>query len=408
MNRTTLTIAPLLASILIACEDPTEVVVVVDTSLAVPCVIDEVEIVVNDDRTEEARQADLRQGPVSLTVLREGAGQEFSVSVRGLKDGEPVATATATAEFVDETSLILHIVLGKECMDLDSPCDATRGLRRFPLPTALNREFCDDRYHIFQDPLGQFTNACTIPTDQGSEKLEFTQLSEQVVDPGQVKTIQSPSLRRELFSGNFNFRYYGEPLTEIWVGNDGFIAFGSEPQDIAHNLVGSNDISIVEGGVPSNAVFPFFDALGLVQESEVCVALVDNSAGEREFWVTWSKLVFEAFDAHDNLTFSVGLIENTYNIIFAYDKFRTNINLAPRVRGDKAIIGLSSNKLESSASETCTPSDCNLYGQCTDGQPCYYTQYSAAEAQGDWPLDPLEDESVQSQPINLIAEPVRD
>ena len=109
---------------LAACGGPTEIVVTVDTVFGVPCTIDALalEVASSGGTTTEEIALGAADLPGSITPIPEGDPGEVTVSVTGLREGAPLATAREAVSFGDHQSLELRFVLDRSCVP--GPCPA--------------------------------------------------------------------------------------------------------------------------------------------------------------------------------------------------------------------------------------------------------------------------------------------
>lgn len=381
MNRTCPIVIGVWALLGIACEDPSEVVIFIDTSLPVPCIVDSVKVTIDDGASTIERRAALSDGLVSLTVVREGSGSAFSVAVEGLKDEQVVATANAEANFEDETRLALPIVLSSNCQD--TPCNATDRLtREFQVPIAEARSSCNgisDSYQVSTTSFVQSVNACETASTNSESLSPFE-------ENGEEKSLDNESLSDMILSEDFQFRFYGQQVQNLWIADDGFISFGAEPTGKLNR--DSSADSIIRGGAPRFGVLAFYDDLQLrALTSDVCVSLLGQT-GQRKLWITWNDVCFAPACAdEDHLTFSIALEEGTNRIIISFDIMESGNNPG-RARGNRAIVGISGPDL-GSEQEACPTESCSSEGICAlDDAPCGYTQFLARvpQAEDAWPI----------------------
>ncbi|MEM6958666.1 MAG: hypothetical protein AAF645_23490, partial [Myxococcota bacterium] len=187
----------------------------------------------------------------------------------------------------------------------------------------------------------------------------------------------------ELQNGNFNFDYFGRNVNSIWVGENGYIAFGTEaPMSTAPIAPGA-----VDGpGVPRPGVLAFWDRLQ-TRNNGVCVTLTNDSRQRLIF--TWDQACFAPdCSAGDSLTFSIVLeesdvdgdgMERGNNIFVLYDPMGMQSVNPPAARGSGATAGITR------PDRRCTQDECDDDGLCTAGdfagQPCGDIQIFSREAQ---------------------------
>lgn len=358
----------------VGCAEPTEVVVFVDTSLGVPCQIDQIEVRITGAGETVTRTADPTVGPQSVTVLQNGGGSSFDVEVLGLKAGRTIASARAAAFFLEETRQTLSVVLDETCRG--SPCAVGDRLGSFSVPQSAPRPSCvgiSDRYSVRRASFISVTDACVVGVTEQESLGDFDLVN------GEEKVLSSPQLTTALES--FDFRFYGEPIQTLRVADDGYLSFGGEPPRALASRVTIGDLTVP--GAPIFSVVPFWEDLQVRAPGEVCVALL-GPLGEATLWVTWKNVCFgQACAGTDDLTFSVGLEESTNDVIVGFLDMSSPTN-PPRARGSMAAVGIRGPGAETA----CAAAECSDQGLCTDGvTPCGFTQFFAQSPRdpADWP-----------------------
>lgn len=350
------------------CGEPTEVVIFVDTTLGVPCQIDQIEITVKGAGGEtETRLADPAEGPQSLTVLRDGSGAAFDLTVRGLKRGVEVARSEGRQTFLDESRQSISVVLSEACTM--ATCNVAGGASTFTVPVASTRLDCtgvSDHYSVRTATFISAVNAC----DVGVNLQSFDSFGS-----GAELTLTDSTLLTALES--FDFRFYGRKMEQLWVADDGYVSFGASAPGALANTVALGDLA--SAGAPDLSVVAFWDSMYVEPGvGEVCVALV-GSPGEATLWITWSRLRFQQ-GAADDLTFSVGLEESTNDVIVSFITMNA-ATLQSKANGGEAAVGI-----RGAIEPACPTTECSSSGLCTDGTPCGYTQYFANQVQSsNWP-----------------------
>lgn len=367
--------AALMLSPLLACADPTEVVVYVDTQLGVPCQVDKLLVTVTGDGAPVVREADPRTALQSVTVLSDGGGAGFAVRVDALKAGQVVASGTAEVVFVDGARRVLPIVLGESCRA--APCDFTGSVADFAQPTPAARTSCEgiaSRYRVSASGLVSGEDACTFPAVTAPTDV-LGNIKDQEVAVDEAGLVQA-------LGEGFDFRFYGERIQKVWVSGDGYVSFGATaPRSLTTQVLNT---AITASGAPRSGVAAFWDSLDFKAQGKVCVGL--QSAGDVDtLWITWKDACFRASGAcnpSDDLTFSVGLEEKSNRVIVSFAEMRADD--PDRARGLQAVLGLLS-----PGGKRCELDQCDAReGLCSDGvTPCGYTQVFAREAQpaASWP-----------------------
>ena len=331
--------------------------------------IDNIRITIDDGSQQEVRNADPTDGPVSLTVLRDGDGTSFTVRVQGFLNNTVVATARAEVSFTDETSLSLPIVLNETCQQQE--CVFSNQLRTFEVPVASQRVSCDgisDRYEVQVTAFETTVDACTAGV-QERDSLDFDVDNDGTILDVERETNFTSDTLLQAIENEFDFRFYGEQINTIWISEDGYLSFG---QERAQSLASQVAITDLDGpGAPNFAIIPFWEDLQLPPTGEVCAALIGAGDNQR-LWITWKNACFgPSCDGGDRLTFSVGLEEITNKIIIDFEEM-VSANNQDRAEGNGASVGILG-----LGGPNCSLDQCSAQGTCTDGSPCGYTQFLA-------------------------------
>lgn len=367
--------APAALVLLVACADPTEVVVFADTELGVPCQVDRLRITVTGDGAPVVRETDAREPLPSVTVLSDGGGAAFQVQVEALKAGAVVASATANGVFVEGTRRVLPMVVGRDCRS--APCDLTAAAADFAQPTPPARASCEgvsSRYRVSASTLVSGEDACVFPAVTAPTDV-LGRITDQEVAVDEEGLVQH-------IADRFDFRFYGERIQKVWVSGDGYVTFGAAaPQALTTQV---SNLDIATSGAPRFGVSAFWDRLDFKATGKVCVGV--QTAGDIDtLWVTWKNACFSATpacNAADDLTFSVGLEEKTNRVIVHFENMQASDDA--QARGARAVLGILA-----PGGKRCDIGQCDLReGLCSDGvTPCGYTQVFAREAQpaASWP-----------------------
>jgi hypothetical protein len=349
----------------------TEIVVTIDTTFGVPCTIDALHIEAVGEREPVTRDLAVGDGddegklPGSITLYPLGDPREVTVTVTAMRAGEPFATATDTATFDHERSLELRFVLDRSCVP--GPCPAV-GLGRFVgLPAPEPRRGCGDESYARKNALFVMRDACSMREALTGSVLPSTDEHEQ----------PSPLLP----AMPFPFWFYGAPVTQIWVGDNGYIGLGDTAPDAINASVGMPRPLGDRGTFPGKGVLPFWDDLR-TSAAGVCFA-VSGAFPDRILWITWKDACFASTLssvcglADGTLTFGVALEETTDRIFIGY---RTMVAKdADRAKANRATIGITD-----AVPRGCTADLCSSEGTCQDGRPCGFNQFSAGTI-----VDPL-------------------
>lgn len=249
--------------------------------------------------------------------------------------------------------------LGSEFTCRDSVCVEAEASSSCPPVTA----------YAWSESIAAVRNACDLPV----------QVSGRVLQDGVNEVEVASPLAQPI---PFDWCFYGEEATQLWIGDNGYVAFGDQPPGAIQAQVGAAH-SLGQPGVPAPGVAAFWDAL-LPSAEGVCAA-VEGDPGAQTLWITWSGACFEDgtarcdADSGSSLTFSVGLEEATGTILIGYPSMTGTGPLDDRAKGQSATIGITDD-----VPAACPASECSADGICGNGEPCGYTEVSAQRI-----LDPL-------------------
>lgn len=351
---------------LVACRPgETEIVVTVDTTFGVPCTIDSLVFEV-EGRAEEipVTDADL---PGSLTLTTDSAHAAL-VTVTGMREGEPFAAAQEMATFDEGNTLELRFLLDRSCVP--GPCPAIGIGGYVDLPEPVARRGCGQEGYLRADSLFVMRDACDMDEAISGNALAGA-------DELEVPSPLAPAMP-------FPFRFYGEPVDSLWVGDNGYLGFSV---DAPHALVGdvgsSRSLGDPTGSFPVPGVLPFWDDLRTGPKG-VCFA-TSGKTPDRILWITWKEACFKqgltacGGPLQGTLTFSVALEETTDRIFIGYQTMIATGGNADRAKGLTATIGIT-NK----GPKACDAAACSAGGTCPSGEPCGFTELSARKI-----VDPL-------------------
>lgn len=344
----------------------TEIVVTVDTTFGVPCTIDALHIEAIGDGDPVTRDVSLGDGPSdptlpgSIALLPGGDPHEVAVTVIGMRDGAAFATAKGTASFERDSSLELRFVLDDSCVP--GPCEAVGvgGFRGLPEPKP--RRGCGEQGYSWKNASFVMRDACTMPDASHRTVLRD-------VDEAEAASPLSPAMP-------FPFRFYGEPVTQVWVGTNGYIGFGDTmPNALNRNIGASRPLG--DPGFPGQGVLAFWDDLR-TGPAGVCFA-VSGTFPDRILWITWEEACFASpagtpcrmAPQLGTLTFGIALEETTDRIYIGYLTM-VSTGSPDRAKAQTATIGVTD-----AVARGCKTPMCSMDGVCQDGAPCGYTEFPA-------------------------------
>ncbi len=363
---------------LVGCADRNTLTLAIDTDVAIPCEIDSIRVraVGSEESVIERKLPDTRL-PLQITLEDDTANGAFELIVSGYKGSTEVLRASGDLQFATGEGLGTTIVLQSTCTP-DAPC-AVPPLDRFALPAPAVRSTCGENVRRYAPAAASetFRDVCTVPGPNTGKVL---------VDGarGAVKLPLSP----EALEG-FSFEFYGRPVRQVWVHEDGYLSFAPDNPDPNRDLDdGAFDRDLRGIGVPPpvQSIFPFWDDLTLGPDG-VCFALEGNP-GTQKLRVTWKGTCQTlACSAQNNLNFTVVLDERTNRVSLTYgDMIGSN---AERAQGASATSGMVN------IANGCPVAECNYQtGLCADGvTACGYSQVFS-----DMPQQPRV-QNVQFDPI---------
>lgn len=379
-----------IACLLSACAtDLTQVVISVDVAVGVPCDIDNLSIrLENSGVVETLDAAAMASGlPATITVLTDGT-DVTDVVVSGEQGGVERYRATSRVTFREGETLLLPIVLTDDCLGDGCTVDgsslstfvdvpAARGTRECvactpsdpPVEVCNGRDddcngmtdegVCTDEVEHYEtvDVTGiePFVDACNIPGDTRGVILMGANETEAMAPEAVIAAL-----------AEFGFSYYGEPVENLWVGDNGYVSFGESAPNATEPVQPGN----LEGtGVPLGALIPFWERLE-TRDTGVCVTLSD--ATDR-LVITWKDACFSPCGSADHLTFSVVLEGGSDRVLFLYDEMRSGD--PARANGSSASGGMTSTTPVSA--RNCGTNMCGADGLCATGanmgMPCGFT-----------------------------------
>lgn len=356
-----LVVAGGLAGLAACSAQPTEIVVTIDTTFGVPCTIDALHVEATgggDTVTADVTVGDADL-PGSITLVPRGDPREVTVRVTGMRDGAVFASAMATADFAEDSSLELRFVLDRSCVP--GPCRAV-GVGGFAgLPARQPRRGCGERGYGWAPARFVMRDACDMRAASMGNVLGNADEREQM-------SPLSPGMP-------FPFRFYGAPVGQVWAGTNGYIAFGDTmPNGLTVNVGPSRSLGMP--GFPARGVLAFWDDLR-TGPAGVCFA-VSGEFPDRILWITWKEACFAAAGTPcgtpdlGTLTFGIALEETSDRIYVGYRTMTATASNADRARGLTTTIGVTD-----AVPRGCAANQCSTEGVCQDGTPCGYTEFSA-------------------------------
>lgn len=352
----------------------TEIVVTVDTTFGVPCTIDGLRIDAVGDGEPASREISMFDhtlpGTISLFPL--GSARHATVTVTAMRNGEVFATAMGDASLENESSLELRFLLDRTC--IPGPCPAI-GVGRFvDMPKPPPRRGCGEQGYAWRDAFFAMRDACTM-----REAIMGTLLANVDEDEQMIPVMPFP------------FWFYNALVTQVWVGDNGYIGLGNAKPDALIKKVGAPR-SLGEPGFPGRGALAFWDDLR-TNTAGVCYA-VSGSFPDRILWITWKDACFasdtgEACGATKlgTLTFGMALEETTNRVYIGYRTMVATMANADRAMGGDATIGVTNAAPRACKSDLCSPE-----GTCQDGTACGYTEFSPGRILPSFPtleFDPL-------------------
>lgn len=340
---------------LAACSDPPTIELQIDTTAGVPCDIDKIRV-----RAKGSQQSMFEKDikgvrlPLVVKLSDETDNGQFELEVVGVNGTQEVLKTSGMLQF-SSSNLTQRVVLEATCTT-EKPC----AIDQANPPTAVAvRSQCGDlvRNYNMMPSSEPFIDACTIPgTNSGN-----------VLNALGAKGAAKLGLSDEALAA-FNFRFYGQPVRQVWAHEDGYIAFTPDSPDANNDLdPGSFDRDLRGVGVPPPrlSAMIFWDGL-TIGPMGICYAL-DGSPGNQKLRVTWAGTCQTSMCISDNLNFSIVLDERTQVVSFTYGPM-TAANMT-RAQGATATVGIVNE------AKGCTVDKCNnLTGLCDNGTPCGYSQ----------------------------------
>jgi hypothetical protein len=352
----------------------TEIVVTIDTTFGVPCTIDGLRIDAVGDGETVTREISLFDHtlPNSIALYPLTTARHATVTVTAMRNGDVFATATERTDFENESSRELRFVLDRNCVP--GPCPAI-GVGRFvEAPPRMPRRGCGEDGYGWRDAFLAMRDACTM-----REAIMGTLLVNVDEDEQMIPVMPFP------------FWFYNELVTQVWVGDNGYIGLGNAKPEALIKKIGAPR-SLGEPGFPGRGALAFWDDLR-TSTAGVCYA-VSGAFPDRILWITWKDACF-ANDTGDacgparlgTLTFGMALEETTNRVYMGYRNMTATMANADRAKGSDATIGITNAAPRACKSDLCSPE-----GTCQDGGACGYTEFSPGKILPSFPtleFDPL-------------------
>jgi hypothetical protein len=280
------------------------------------------------------------------------------VTVIGLRRGEAFASAAGVVNLVDKLSIEQRFVLDRSCVPGPCPPIGVGGYDALPAP--VPRRGCGERGYRIAPTVLSIRDACNM-----QEAVMGTILPS--ADEQELPSSLMPALP-------FPFTFYGTPVSQLWAGTNGYLAFTTDaPRALTADI--GTPRSLSGPGFSAPAILPFWDDLRTSAKG-VCLAMT-GEAPDRMLWITWKEACFAAGApscggaAQGTLTFTVALEETSDTLYIGYP---TMNGPGDRPKGLTATIGVTNG-----GARGCPASECSMEGTCASGEPCGYTELSAQQ-----------------------------
>jgi len=353
-----------------ACTNPKQIVLSIDTTAGIPCDIDRIRVraVATSTATFEQQVTSTTRFPITVRLSDDTGDGAFDLEVSGLLGSTEVLRAAGALQFGSSgPDLAVNVVLEESCT-VATACSLPE-LVRFssPPPPVASRFQCGQNvtwYQVNDMTSDLFSDACNTPGMNAGK----------VLNDGSTGAAKLPLSADAL--NNFQFRFYGRPVRQVWVHEDGYVSFTMNNPDEKNDLdAGALDRNLTHTGVPppQQSAMIFWDTLTL-SPTGVCYSL-EGPAGSQKLRVTWRSTCDIMPCGNDNMNFTMVLDEKNDFISFTYgDMITANPS---KGQGLSATVGVV-NKADG-----CPVSECNINtGRCANDRPCGYTQVFSNVARG--------------------------
>ncbi|HEY0477036.1 MAG TPA: hypothetical protein VGD37_05900 [Kofleriaceae bacterium] len=347
---------------LAACTDPRKLVLSIDTNAGVPCDIDRIRIRASASGTTTfERSLDAGHLPLSVTLLDETTDGRFDVEIMGLKGDVEVMHVTGPLQFGDR-EVAQPVMLDLKCAGT-TKCTVSDAMAvGSTSPPSSSRFQCGPSVLRYAAAMTSpdVTDVCHVLTPHAGK----------VLADGSRGPVRLTDL--EPLLPGFGFRFYGQPIHQIWVGRDGYVSFGRDTPDPNGDLAaGPFDRNLKKLGAPPppRSVMAFWDKMSMGSQG-VCYEL-DGAPGSQKLRLAWTHACLTDKCGSDNLNFMITLDESNQQVVLSYGTMTATP--PERAQGATATVGLVHD------ATGCPVDQCVLEtGLCKDGAtPCGYSQVSS-------------------------------
>lgn len=370
----------LLLGFVAACgNDRNQIVLAIDTAVGIPCEVDTIRVQAGRaSQVSTTRDLKTERLPLEITLEDDTSDGNFDLAISGLKGSAEVLRVAGPLQFGAGDALGTRIVLESSCTP-ENPCPVPMLETYAGLPAPASRSSCGENVRRYTPAAATetFRDVCTVPGANAGKVLADGARG--------AALLPLPAAALE----GFSFEFYGKPVRQVWVHEQGYLAFTQNSPDPNNDLdPGAFDRDLIGAGVPppSQSVFPFWDSLTLGAEG-VCYAL-EGSPGTQKLRVTWKGTCQTvACSASNNLNFTVVLDERNNRVSLTYGEMTgTSVERAQGATATSGIVNVATG---------CPIAECTFEtGLCSDGQtPCGYSQVFSNMPQAPRVLD------VQFDPI---------
>ena len=257
----------LVASLLVTagCSDEplfAEIVLTVDTSFGVPCTVDALRFEVEGDGDQVTEDVPIGPDdlPGSFTLIPAGRPGPVSIRVFALRGDVEVAAAAHATEFAPGVSREVRFLLDETCVA--EACEAVAGGAFEGLPEPAVRDGCGEDAYRVRPSLAVIQDACDIAGEVRGAVLQGS------IDGQEAPSPLDPGMP-------FPFQFYGREVSQLWIGDNGYLAFGDDPPRALSEDIG-NPRSLGEPGFSAPGILPFWDKLKTGARG-VCLAMAGSA-----------------------------------------------------------------------------------------------------------------------------------